>query len=202
MKIAPLAFFSRYIRTIEIESLIQFAYMTHQFPSAVTSAIAQYYILVFLLSAKPGNMSQEDRLQLRIKVANIIAEIETTLPYHDDKISVLLRNLDTRLSNEEISRKFGDGKRESFLAYNCFGITSSLFFRNPNSLETMYDAIRVGGDTDTNASIIASMLGALQGPSIFPEYLIKGLRDRWQAEEEFREFWEVVRKSSLAEEKE
>ncbi|MBI2633668.1 MAG: ADP-ribosylglycohydrolase family protein [Parcubacteria group bacterium] len=39
--------------------------------------------------------------------------------------------------------------------------------------------VNAGGDTDTNGSIVGSLLGALKGVSVFPKHLIDGL---WQKE--------------------
>lgn len=54
--------------------------------------------------------------------------------------------------------------------------TYAFFLRNPNSVETLYDVASAGGDADTNASMVASLLGALHGPTIFPSHLLKELR--------------------------
>lgn len=45
------------------------------------------------------------------------------------------------------------------------------------SLAKMYDVVNIGGDTDTNASIYASLLGLQFGPTVFPTALRKGVED-------------------------
>lgn len=49
------------------------------------------------------------------------------------------------------------------------------FLRKPHSIEALYDVISAGGDTDTNGSMVGALLGALNGPNIFPDHLIEGL---------------------------
>ncbi len=65
---------------------------------------------------------------------------------------------------------------------SCYVLNSqpfsfAMFLRNPYSIETLFDTVNAGGDTDTNGSMVASLLGALNGTKIFPQHLIEGL---WQ----------------------
>lgn len=54
------------------------------------------------------------------------------------------------------------------LAYHCF-------VRNPGSIESLYDVVNAGGDTDTNGSIVGGLLGAQFGRDIFPKHLVETL---------------------------
>ena len=60
--------------------------------------------------------------------------------------------------------------------------TYALFLRNPYSIETLFDVVSAGGDTDTNGSMCGALLGALNGIKIFAghEGLIEGL---WRKDE-------------------
>lgn len=53
--------------------------------------------------------------------------------------------------------------------------TYIVFLNNPFSIDSLYDIIMAGGDTDTNGSMLGSLLGALNGPQVFPQHLIEGL---------------------------
>ncbi|HXV26530.1 MAG TPA: ADP-ribosylglycohydrolase family protein [Candidatus Paceibacterota bacterium] len=68
----------------------------------------------------------------------------------------------------------GDRFHVNFTLPFCYG----MFLRNPDSVETLYDTISAGGDTDTNASIVGGMLGAVHGAALFPEHLVAGLAHR------------------------
>ncbi len=80
-----------------------------------------------------------------------------------------------QLSVKEICAHFNGG---SFDVVDSLGFTYAMFFRNPTSIETLYDTVSAGGDTDTNGSMVGALLGAYNGASIFPEHLINGLVDK------------------------
>jgi ADP-ribosylglycohydrolase len=50
--------------------------------------------------------------------------------------------------------------------------------RNPHSIDSLYDCVSAGGDTDSNGSMLASLLGALHGAAIFPKDLVDDLLPR------------------------
>jgi ADP-ribosyl-[dinitrogen reductase] hydrolase len=54
----------------------------------------------------------------------------------------------------------------------------AFWVNNHDNVQLLFDVIEAGGDTDTNASIVGSMLGALHGKSIFPRRLVNGLVHR------------------------
>ena len=54
----------------------------------------------------------------------------------------------------------------------------AFWINNHSTTQLLYDIVEAGGDTDTNASIVGSMLGALHGESIFPDHLVNGLVDK------------------------
>jgi ADP-ribosylglycohydrolase len=56
------------------------------------------------------------------------------------------------------------------------------FIKNPHSIESLYDVINAGGDTDTNGSILGAMLGALNGTEIFPKELIESIPKEYYEE--------------------
>lgn len=57
-------------------------------------------------------------------------------------------------------------------------VSYAAFLKNPTSIEAIYDAVALGGDTDSNASITGSLLGALNGTAVFPQHLIDGLQNK------------------------
>ena len=50
--------------------------------------------------------------------------------------------------------------------------------KNPQGIDSLYDCVSAGGDTDSNGSMLASLLGALHGTTIFPKHLVDGLLSR------------------------
>ena len=81
------------------------------------------------------------------------------------------RNYDIpRIVNEFM----GEGGQR-FCCYWSMPLTYMMFLRNSHNIETLYDTVSLGGDSDTNSSIVGAMLGAVNGMDIFPQHLIDGL---------------------------
>ena len=80
----------------------------------------------------------------------------------------------TKKSAKEISDAFGQG---TSYVYNSLPFSYAFFLKAPDSIETLYEVVSAGGDTDSNGSIVGGMRGALNGRKIFPQHLIDGL---WQ----------------------
>ncbi|MHA1948248.1 MAG: ADP-ribosylglycohydrolase family protein [Candidatus Thorarchaeota archaeon] len=103
-----------------------------------------------------------------------VPEDEHKLSDRYDEFSSIYEKI-TDLKDEEIIEMFGGG---TCYCYNSLPFTHAFFLRNPDSIESLYDCVSAGGDTDTNGSMLASMLGARHGEDIFPDHLIEGLKDK------------------------
>jgi ADP-ribosylglycohydrolase len=90
----------------------------------------------------------------------------------EDRLTDRLHTIDQPLTSDQIALNYGGG---SCYVYNSLPFSYAFFLRNPNSIETLYDVVSAGGDTDSNGSIVGSLLGALHGTSIFPKYLTDAL---------------------------
>lgn len=77
-------------------------------------------------------------------------------------------------SVSELADMYG---KKPFYVYDSLPLAYNCFLKNPTSIEALYSAIRAGGDTDTNASMVGALLGALNGDDVFPEHLLTGLND-------------------------
>jgi ADP-ribosylglycohydrolase len=100
------------------------------------------------------------------------------LPFGGDlpgKLANLMSSDVTSLTPGELADMNGS---DSFIVYNTLPLAYACFLRHPTSVEALYDAVAAGGDTDTNASIAGSLVGALNGTAVFPAHLIEGLRMR------------------------
>jgi ADP-ribosylglycohydrolase len=53
--------------------------------------------------------------------------------------------------------------------------TYAFLVRNPGNIEELYECASAGGDTDSNASMLGALQGALHGTSFFPKALVDGL---------------------------
>jgi ADP-ribosylglycohydrolase len=59
--------------------------------------------------------------------------------------------------------------------YCSLPFTYMFFLRNPTSIDSLYEVVSAGGDADSNGSMLAAMLGALNGTKVFPAHLVDEL---------------------------
>jgi ADP-ribosyl-[dinitrogen reductase] hydrolase len=157
-----------------------FAWMTHRTGMAVASALTQIFAIAYLAQVDPGNLNR-DRLMNMLIFGAHLGETFITEAEPKDKLSERLRKITDldleHLTAGQICNLFGKG---SCYINNSLPFSYAFFLRNPQSVETLYDVASAGGDTDTNASMVGALLGALHGESFFPENLI---RELWKVEE-------------------
>src|SRR3989344_2267511 len=177
-----------------VDDIVKLTLMTHYTRMAIDSALAH----VFAVSCCLGQ---------NFSVKNFVAGIQRWtdfLLYNEvnnvtdrlsDRFAILAAIDPTSLTTEEIINLLGAG---TCYVYNSLPFSYAFFLRNPHSIETLYDVGNAGGDTDTNASIVGGLLGALNGASIFPQHLIDGL---WQkdrilatADKFYETFFEIKEK--------
>lgn len=162
--------------------MIDLALMTHTTRMGAASGLAQAYA-VFACLTLPKEGFEEKFLELVIKACGIgeSIELDDTVP---DRISKRLEWIaDSRcyrhMSVDQLLASLGKG---SCYAYDSLPFTYAMFLRNTRSIETLYDTVNAGGDTDSNASMVGALLGARNGMSILDghEHLVEGL---WRKEE-------------------
>lgn len=158
-----------------IKNIIRFTLMTHYTRMAIDSALTHVFAV---------NLCLENNFSVKNFITRILYWSEFIL-YEEthqikDRISQRFEQLGKlnfeSLTPEKIIELFGGG---TSYVYNSLPFSYAFFLRNPYSIETLYDVVNSGGDTDTNSSIIGGLLGALNGVAIFPRHLIDGL---WQKE--------------------
>lgn len=149
--------------------------MTHK--TAVSAAAAQVHLNMMeecLNARSPQQFARQSFEWMEI----VAAREEQNYVEADDVLSVrlkILNNCYKSLTTEQIIEQFGAG---TCYCYNSLPFSYAFLLKNPESIETLYDVISAGGDTDSNGSIVGAALGALHGKSIFPDELISGLLDR------------------------
>lgn len=163
-----------------VQDIINFTLMTHYRKMAVQSALAHVFAVRYCLLSPPSDFLTGEFVDQVCGAASWVYIMEDPIvdPIKDDLIERLLNLKDidfATISSEKIINRFGAG---SCYVFNSLPFSYAFFLRNPESIETLYDVGNAGGDTDTNASIVGGMLGALNGSSIFPAHLIEGLRQK------------------------
>lgn len=156
-----------------IDNIIELTLMTHYRRLAIDSALAHVFAINLCLS---GNFSIKNFLKEVYRWSDFIlyeenSSLEDRLLKRFDMLSKIEPE---SLTTEQIIKIFDGG---TSYVYNSLPFSYAFFLRNPYSIETLYEVVNAGGDTDTNGSIVGGLLGVLNGASIFPQHLIDGL---WQ----------------------
>ena len=183
MKLAPIgaiAATDRYNLTKCEKFIIDFAQMTHK------TSLVTYSSLVHMLAVRNCLLSNELNTEHFINniYHNALLAERTHKRYKDDIITDKLSDrLIKLLKHEEydtdrIIEEFGAG---SCYVYNSLPFTYMFFVKNPHNIESLFDVVNAGGDTDTNGSILGAMLGGLCGKSIFKN-LIKSIPKEYYEE--------------------
>jgi len=183
MKVAPLAAY--FVLTNNFSNykqiLLDFTSMTHQTSVAVSSCQAHVAALMYCLNSTVEDFRVRAFLR-EVTEASCIGRDYYTKPVDDitDKLESLLKIYDVPdllFDDEYLVKEFGGG---TCYVYNSLPFSYAFFLRGPFSIETLYDVAYAGGDADTNASFVASMLGAICGTTIFPKLLVEGLQSKSQ----------------------
>lgn len=165
------------------EMLRQYCKMTHYNGLAVDCTTLHANLLFHLLNVNPLRFTSIDFFSW---VKQHFAEIETNpdkdleMPTTSDRIQTRMELLEKKwfsdylVEDEEIRAEFGNG---SYYVYDSLPFSYAFFVRNPTAIESIYDTVKNGGDTDTNASIVGGMVGALNGVEIFEEDRYRHLVD-------------------------
>ena len=132
--------------------------------------------------------------------------LEAKLPTWKDKISQEIINIanlihygrrgDLREKTPgDIAYLFGGGTSYApcslGLSYVIFAKTVLCNPDNPNPFDAVFEAVNAGGDTDTNASIVGSLVGALYGMKAIPQDLIDALPDKEEIRKRTEKFFEA-----------
>lgn len=148
--------------------------MTHRSSVSASASLAHAFGIYYCLSVKPADFDIDKFKNMILKSSKIGRQmfVETL---NDDITSRFESLFENQYDAQKLIEEFGGG---SCYCYNSVPFTYGFFLQNPHSVESLYDVINAGGDTDSNGSMLGALLGALHGTSIFPQHLIDGLVER------------------------
>lgn len=159
-----------------------FTRVTHKSPEAVVASLVHHKVLVDLLLT--GSFDAHSVLTNAWSYAKRFENGYAAKGLKDwvtDRIERLLDMTDVSsgrvVSSDSVIRSafdWGDKMGASCYALTTLGISYALFIRNPHSIDAMFDAVNFGGDTDSYAGIVGSMLGAANG-KFFSDELFDGV---------------------------
>jgi ADP-ribosyl-[dinitrogen reductase] hydrolase len=159
----------------DVEKLARLALMTHYTGMAVTSGLAQSLAVLECLAATPESFDRESFIGRVCRAGEAARRCLPEAMSHDD--------ITDRLKLLYKYEEFGVGRiigelKGNYYVHESLPFTLMFFVKDPYSVETLYDCVSAGGDTDTNGSMLAALLGALHGSKIFPDHLVQGLEEK------------------------
>jgi ADP-ribosylglycohydrolase len=171
-----------------VKNIADMAIMTHYTSIAVTSGLAHAFATLKCFSVTPETFDPDSFVNVIIGAAQIGRQYcPGTL---NDDMQVRFERLKRPYTPKgfiDPIEEFGGG---SCYVYDSLPFTYAFFLRNPQSIESLYDCVSAGGDTDSNGSMLAGLLGALHGTSIFPNHLVDGLKNKDEVLEIADQFYE------------
>lgn len=186
MKIAPIAIWD-YMQTEDdpaYEKMVQFAAMSHYTEMSAYAAIAHVHAIQHCLAFQPDELDKNLFLEEVVDHAYINGFVENAkLDPPLNKTKDDLRQRLGLLYDVVLFRKGG------CYVYESLPFTYAYFLQNP-TINGLYHVVNAGGDTDTNGSMLASMIGALHGLSIFPQDLLDGIQEKDTISQLIEEFVE------------
>lgn len=168
-----------------VANIADLAIMTHRTSLAITSGLAHAFATFKCFTMRSEDFDRKSFHKMLLGVATLGRNfLPATIV---DDIHDRFQMLDEDFTQEEIIRHFGGG---SCYVYDSLPFTYAFFLKNPQSIESLFDCVSSGGDTDSNGSMLAGLLGALHGTKIFPEHLVEGLKEKKEVLEIADEFYE------------
>jgi len=175
MKAAPLAAYHFATRTelaYRMKPLSELSMMTHATGIGLASAVGMEEALIYCLKQTPVTFEVGGFLA-SVEQATRLAEswVHNDEGSNGDKISAriahLIVNID-KMSPEDVAQEYKGGG----YAYESLPFSLAFFCMGQHDAGSVYDCVGSGGDTDTNGSMVAAMVGALRGESAFSKSLL------------------------------
>jgi ADP-ribosylglycohydrolase len=179
MKISPLVVYSMLpeSKTDKDNFLVEFTIMTHRSDTAVLSAYAMLFALSGCLQQQPFGPPS---------IVEILVTLVPDEPFQlygvnnlESQEAGLIHSLakleDNQLIQSDIKTLLTAFGGATCYVANSLPFSLAMFMRGPDKIETLYETVSAGGDTDSNGALVGAMLGAYNGAKIFPKNLIDGL---------------------------
>lgn len=176
--------------------LWNFTAMTHTSTVAQQATFAHYTALRDIFES---GQSKFDPATFIDKIHKDLTEYSSYAFYGVDKDEDLIRQydrikdlpllLDESNDSEQFRNTIGKG---GCYVYESIPLVHAMFLTDPTSFECVIEAVNYGGDTDSNASMVGGLHGALVGDKNIPKNLIKGLEDKDRIIDVANKFWELL----------
>lgn len=175
-----------------VSKLVKLSTMTHYTSMAITSGLAHAFATFKCFTSEPKTFDRQSFVKC-VCGAGMMGRQYLPSTLTEDDISNRFAKLENYelYTGEKIIEDFGGG---SCYVYDSLPFTYLWFLKNPDNIESLYDCVTAGGDTDTNGSMLGTLLGALHGTGVFPQYLVDGLDQKDMIIELADQFYEKFSK--------
>ena len=165
-----------------IDGLFDLAQMTHRTRLGIEQGVVQFGVASLCFDSRNGKGFTTEFfkrammicLQLDARRKSLDFDIESE-PSLSERMADLMWGEHYKKDLAFLAEYYGD---KPFYVYNSLPLAYACFLKDCDSFQSVVNAIRVGGDTDTNASIVGALLGAMNGTAVFPQPLIDGLKEK------------------------
>lgn len=154
----------------DVESIANLSIMTHYTNMGIVSGLSHAFAVNYCLTTK--KFQPKEFVDILIGACDIGCNWFKKAGMKDD-----IRKRYESLMNYNDEDKIIEDFNGSCYIYDSLPFTYAFFLRNYENIDSLYDVVSGGGDTDTNGSMLGSLLGALYGQSFFPKNLVDGLHD-------------------------
>jgi len=175
MKIAPAALLLLQNIPDTTSFLADLCGMTHQTSVAVSSGLAHAFGLSYCLES--GDTFNTDEFVDMVLWGSDQGRKYFPETLTEEDITERLR-LCKQYADYAPEKCVADFQNGRCYVYCSLPFSYMFFLRNPKSIEALYEVVSAGGDADTNGSMVAALLGALNGTKVFPSHLVDGLQGK------------------------
>lgn len=147
--------------------------MTHQSSMAVSAGFAHATGLAYCLQVDPCKFDPAEFVQVVVNASEIGRNYFTETLTEDDLTERLVLCRD--YTDWPPGRCVAEMQNGGNYVYDALPYSLMFFLRQPKSIQSLFEVVSAGGDTDTNGSVVGSLLGALNGTAVFPAHLVHEL---------------------------
>lgn len=184
MKLAPLSYFyanRNYSFEEEKKEVEILCVMTHNTPTAIVTSIC-FSFFTKKIFQNPSVLSSKEKLkELLIETIKLTQKLDNEYIQNDSKelsmtkvapkLEELLSNFD-KLDKDDVLIRISNGG--TFYCLNSMIMVFGIILSSSKSFNDIIRAAYIGGDTDSNASMVGAILGGCIGSKLIPnEYLLK-----------------------------
>jgi ADP-ribosyl-[dinitrogen reductase] hydrolase len=161
------------VMTQALDFIADLSKMTHMTSISASAGMAMAVAAAYCLIHRPDSFDPI-RFSSRLVAASTYGRLTLPETIGEDDLThrLALCGHYQDYTPERIISDFGGG---SCYCYHSVPFTMMFFLKGYNTVESLYDVVNGGGDTDSNGSMLGALLGALHGEGIFPAHLTDAL---------------------------